>query len=172
MSEVNYEALTRPFPKEAIKQRKGNGGIYLNYVETHTVIRRLIEATGNNFNFRVLSIDQTSDLVTSTVELELPGMGKRQQCGSARIAGNAEDCVKASISDGLKKAASLLMPALLELYGPDYEAEKPKTVPEARPVQAPRQPTAWNGNNGNGHREPVGATSGRRVGFRPIQQGD
>lgn len=167
MGEVNYEALTRPFPKEAIKQRKGNGGIYLNYVETHTVIRRLIEATGNQFNFRVLAIDQTPDLVMATVELEIGG-SKRQHVGTARVAGNPDDCVKASISDACKKASTLFGIGL-ELYGVDYEAERPQATPTTRPVQTPRQSVS---GNGNGHREPVGATSGRRVGFRPIQQGN
>jgi hypothetical protein len=171
MSEVNHEAFSRSFPKESIKQRRGNGGVMLNYVETHTVIRRLIEATGNNFNFRVLSIDQTSDLVTATVELEIPSLGKRQHCGTARVVGgNNEDTIKCAISDSLKKVASLFMPSLLALYGPDYEAERPQASPTTRPVQAPRQYAGGNGNNGNGHREPVGATNGRRVGFRPIQQ--
>ena len=170
MSEVNYEALSRPFPREAIKQRRGNGGQSLSYVETHTVIRRLIEATGNKFDFRVLQIDQTADLVMATVELEIPGLGKRQHVGVHRIKGTTDDdAVKSSISDGVKKAFSLFSSGYLNLWGPDHEAEQPQATPATRPVQAPRQSI---GGNGNGHREPVGTTSGRRVGFRPIQQGE
>lgn len=171
MSEVNYELLGKPFPKESIKQRRGQGGQSLSYVETHTVIRRLIEATGNNFNFKVLNIEQTPDLVMATVELEIPGLGKRQHVGVHRIRGATDDdAVKSSISDSIKKVFSLFSSGYLALWGPDYEAEQPQTTPAARPVQAPRQYTGGNGNNGNGHREPVGATNGRRVGFRPIQQ--
>lgn len=135
MSEVNHGILARPFPKEAIKQRKGNGGIYLNYVETHTVIRRLIEATGNCFDFRVLNIDQKDGLVIATVELHIPGLGTRQHCGTARVVGgNDEDTVKCAISDAVKKVASLAMPSLLALYGPDYEAEQPQPAAQARPA--------------------------------------
>lgn len=169
MSEVNYEALTRPFPREAIKQRKGASGKMLSYVEAHSVIRRLVEATSNNFQFRVLAVDIQDNLVLATVELEIAG-NKRQHVGTQRMnGGNNDDAVKAAISDAIKKCATLWGVGL-ELYGPDYEAEQPQAVPTTRPVQALRQSTAGNGNNGNGHREPVGATNGRRVGFRPIQQ--
>lgn len=160
MNEVNYDILTRPFPKEAIKQRKGNGGIYLNYVETHTVIRRLIEATGNNFNFKVLSIDQTPELVMATVELEIGG-SKRQHVGTARVAGNPDDCVKSAISDSLKKA-STLFGISLELYGTDYEAERVQTAPPARPAQTQPQVRTASG-------APVNravAMAGSRGGFR------
>ena len=145
MSDVNYEALNKPFPKEAIKRRKGNGGIFLDYVETHTVIRRLIEATGNNFDFRVLHIDQTDDVVMATVELDIPGLGKRQHVGTARVAGNPDDCVKAAISDSIKKCFSLFSIGYLGLWGPDYEAERPQVAPIAQPTQPQPQVRTANG---------------------------
>lgn len=169
MNEVSNEVLTRAFPREAIKQRRGASGKALSYVEAHSVIRRLIEATGNNFAFRVLSIDIQDTLVMATVELELPGLGKRQHVGTQRMnGGNNDDAVKAAISDGLKKSSTLFGVGL-ELYGPDYEADQPQQAPASRPVQSRPQPSS---NNGNGHRELVGATNSRRVGFRPIQQGE
>lgn len=129
-----------------------------------------MEATGNSFNFKVLGIDIQDNLVLATVELEIAG-NKRQHVGTQRMnGGNNDDAVKAAISDAVKKCATLWEVGL-ELYGPDYEAET-QTTPTTRPVQAPRQYDGGSGNNGNGHREAVGATSGRRVGFRPIQQGD
>ena len=76
MSEVNYDILTRPFPASAIKQRRGNGNVMLSYLETHSVIRRLLEAD-KAFNFRVLGIDMKDNLVMATVELEV-GSSKRQ----------------------------------------------------------------------------------------------
>lgn len=169
MSEVSYEALTRPFPREAIKQRKGASGKMLSYVEAHSVIRRLVEATSNNFQFRVLAVDIQDNLVLATVELEIAG-NKRQHVGTQRMnGGNNDDAVKAAISDAIKKCATLWGVGL-ELYGPDYEAEQPQATPTTRPVQTPRTSVGGNGNNGNRHREPVGVTSSRRVGFRPIQQ--
>lgn len=135
MSEVNYEILTRPFPREAIKQRKGSGGMVLSYLEAHAVIRRLVEATGNNYGFRVLAVDVQDALVTATVELEIAG-SKRQQVGSQRMnGGNNDDAIKAAISDGLKKAATLFGVGL-ELYGPDYEAEPQHSALTTRPAQA------------------------------------
>lgn len=139
MKEINYEILTRPFPREAIKQRKGANNKMLCYVETHSVIRRLIEATGNDFNFRVTGIETQDTLVQATVELELGGC-KRQHVGTQRInGGNNDDAVKAAISDAIKKCATLFGVGL-ELYGPDYEAVATPSVPAARPVQTPVQP--------------------------------
>lgn len=167
MSEVNYEVLTKPFPASAVKQRKGASGKMLSYLEAHSVVRRLIQSTGNNYDFRVLGVDIQDTLVTATVELEIAG-SKRQQVGSQRMnGGNNDDAIKAAISDGLKKAATLFGVGL-ELYGPDYESEKAQPVQSARPVQAQPQPQSQpepNGGNGNGERRPTGA----RVGFRPLQ---
>jgi hypothetical protein len=183
MNEVNFEVLTKPFPKEAIKQRKGANNRTLCYVETHSVIRRLIEATGNDFNFSVIGIETQDSLVQATVELELGGC-KRQHVGTQRInGGNDDDCVKAAISDAIKKCATLFGIGL-ELYGPDYEAAKApevsavKPVQTGRPVQSPAQntrpvqaqpqsnkpvqfPQQQNGGNGNGQNRPV---------FRPIDR--
>lgn len=167
MSEVNYDILTKPFPKEAVKQRKGNGGVYLSYISIQDALRRLIRATGNKFGFKVLAVDIQDGLAMATVELEIDGC-KRQHVGTARVAGNPDDCVKSAISDSIKKCLTL-WGCGLELYGPDYEADQPQQAPASRPVQSrPQSPS----NNGNGHRELVGATNGRRVGFRPIQQGE
>lgn len=153
MSEVNLETLTRPFPKEAIRQRKGANGMVLSYVEAHSIIRRLIESTGNDFGFRVLDINMQDGLVMATVELEIGG-SKRQHVGTQRMnGGNDDDCVKAAISDAIKKCATLFGVAL-ELYGMDYESG-PATAP--RPAQtAP---------DVDGFRRP----SQVRTGFRPLQ---
>ena len=41
---MNREMLEKPFGKEQIKQRKGNFGDMIDYVETHAVIKRLNDA--------------------------------------------------------------------------------------------------------------------------------
>jgi recombination DNA repair RAD52 pathway protein len=41
---MNRELLEKPFGKEQIKQRKGNFGDMIDYVETHSVIQRLNDA--------------------------------------------------------------------------------------------------------------------------------
>lgn len=165
MSEVNYDVLMRPFPQQAIKQRRGANGVALSYVEAHTVIRRLVEATGNEFDFRVLGIDIQDNLVMATVELAI-GNSKRQQVGTVRMnGGNNDDAVKAAISDGLKKAATLFSVGL-ELYGPDYEAQLTQPGPAARPAQTTPVQAKPQGNGGNGN-----GNGQRRAAFSPIQRG-
>jgi len=175
MSEINYDKLTRQFPTSAIKQRKGGNGKTLCYVETHSVLRRLIESTNNNFNFRVLGIEIHGDLVQATVELEIGG-SVRQHVGTQRInGGNNDDAVKAAISDAIKKCATLFGVGL-ELYGPDYEAVATPSVAVAKPVQTPVQTarpvqaqqqtprpvqTPPQQNGGNGQNRPA---------FRPIDR--
>ena len=48
---MNRELLEKPFGKEQIKQRKGNFGDMIDYVETHTVIQRLNDAFEGQWNF-------------------------------------------------------------------------------------------------------------------------
>lgn len=127
-------ALGEPFPATAHKTRSTSGKS-LTYVEGHVVIHRLIDATQNQWDFRVISIDsrevqgrdkqgnpRTDLLMMATVELTIPGLGSRQHIGVQMVSpGSGEDLVKGAITDALKKAATLFGVGL-ELYGPDYEA--------------------------------------------------
>lgn len=130
-------ALMRPFPQEAIKARQGGGNTRLRYVEGHTIIHRLIDATGNRFDLRVLSLDQKGDLLTALVELTIPGLGSRQHIGVQKISERGgEDLTKGAITDALKKAATLFGVGL-ELYGPDYaEADETPAAPPSMPPAA------------------------------------
>ena len=49
---MKKEVLTRPFPPELIRQRQGQGGKMLSYVETHAVIARLNEGC-DAWNFTI-----------------------------------------------------------------------------------------------------------------------
>lgn len=121
------ERLAEHFPPTALKTRSGGGGKQLTYVEGHTVIRRLIDATGNAWNLSVdkidrLEIDASNALMVAHVTLEIPGLGRRSHIGVQAVnARSGEDLVKGAITDALKKAATLFGVGL-ELYGPDYEA--------------------------------------------------
>jgi hypothetical protein len=158
---VDLDRLTAEFPRHAIKQRAAvRGGPALDYVEGHTVIHRLIEATGNCWDFEVRDIstrqigdpDKGMTLVTARVALTIPGLGTREHIGVQSLSERGgEDLVKGAITDALKKAATLFGVGL-HLYGPDYEAGE---------VEAPRngrQPAAVAGSNApaatNGHRIP------------------
>lgn len=129
---VDLDALTKPFPASAIKQRalkKGPNPPMASYVEGHTVIHRLNAATGNNWNFHITRLEREGDLLMATGELEIPGHGVRTGMGVQKIhERGGEDLAKGVITDALKKAATLFGVGL-ELYGPDYddsEAEPPR----------------------------------------------
>lgn len=126
--------LRREFPKEAIKRRAGAGTRWFDYIEGHTIILRLIEATDNQFDVRVMSLNIGDPLVTATVELTIPGLGSRQHIGVQVFKrGSGEDLLKGAITDGLKKCATLFGVAL-DLYGEDYESAR-------EPAEPPNQAT-------------------------------
>lgn len=124
---VDLLRLTQPFPPSALKQRSGGGGKMLTYVEGHTVIHRLNDATDNNWSFSVdkierIEVDQNNALLMAYVTLEIPELGRRSHIGVQGVnARGGEDLVKGAVTDALKKAATLFGVGL-ELYGPDYEA--------------------------------------------------
>jgi hypothetical protein len=158
---VDLELLAKPFSPEAVKTREAPGGRKpLSYVEGHTVIHRLNDATGNCWDFRVLDMSSTvtgkdrngNDIVifTATVELTIPGLGSRQHVGVQAVRqGAGEDLVKGAVTDALKKAATLFGVGL-ELYGADYEGDRVDHQPtptqhNAAPGPAQRVPAASGG---------------------------
>lgn len=147
-----HNALSVPFPPHAIKKRQGGGGKMLDYVETHTVIRRLNEATNFNWDFHIKSSEWRNDLLMVLGELTIPGMGTRSGYGVQKVnERGGEDLVKGAASDALKKCATLFGVAL-DLYGPDLEAGEVDTPaprqqqrPQPTPIsQQPRRPDRLN----------------------------
>lgn len=137
---VDLDKLTRPFPREAIKQRLVQGKQF-DYVEGHVVIHRLNDATENVWSMEVKSIStiQINDdwkQVTAHVALTIPGLGTREHIGIQDVHVKGPDLVKGAITDALKKAATLFGVGL-ELYGPDYEAGE---VPQQAPAPRPQNP--------------------------------
>ena len=142
---ADLEKLTAPFPITAIKQRAG-GNRMLSYVEGHSVIHRLNDATGNVWDMTVRSITSqqfgNNTLMIAHVALTLPGHGTREGLGVQMVhERGGEDLVKGAITDGLKKAATLFGVGL-ELYGPDYEAGEVAAQQNTRVAQqqAPPRP--------------------------------
>jgi hypothetical protein len=116
------DALGKPFPKEAVKQRPGGGSKMLDYIDGTAIIRRLNDATGNNWSFHLTRLEWHADLLMATGELTIPGMGTRTGIGVQKVSERGgEDLVKGASTDALKKAATLFGVAL-ELYGPDIES--------------------------------------------------
>lgn len=156
---IDKDRLTDPFPRSAIKQRQAGGGRMLDYVEGHTVIHRLNDATDNCWDMEVKDITSKdvggSTLMIARVALTIPSLGTREALGVQLVHERAgEDLVKGCLTDALKKAATLFGVGL-ELYGPDYEAGE--VAAQARPAPA--------GNGGRVQRMPP--TPAPRLGANP-----
>jgi len=122
---MNRELLEKPFEKEQIKQRKGNFGDTIDYVEAHAVIQRLNDAFEGQWSFEVLSQENNGSQVMVLGKLTADGVSKTQ-FGCSSITTNSKtgeivslgDDWKAATSDALKKSASLFGIGL-HLYGAD-----------------------------------------------------
>ena len=122
---MNRELLEKPFEKEQIKQRKGNFGDTIDYVEAHAVIQRLNDAFEGQWSFEVLSQENNGSQVMVLGKLTAEGVSKTQ-FGCSSITTNSKtgevvslgDDWKAATSDALKKSASLYGVGL-HLYGAD-----------------------------------------------------
>ncbi len=141
---MKKEILTRPFPPELVKQRQGQGGKLLSYVETHAVIARLNEGC-DHWSFEIVEHQILDEEVIVIGKLTADGVTKMAFGGSAitrdregRPVSLADDA-KASASDCLKKAASLLGVAL-ELYGAG-------SGDTSGPAQAPRSASPFTPND-------------------------
>lgn len=142
------EVLRRPFAPEQVKQRQGQGGKTLSYVETHTVIARLNEGL-DAWSFEIVRHEVLDDEVVVVGKLTADGIIKMSFGGSPLTRDRDGRCVsiaddlKSAGSDALKKAASLLGVAL-ELYGGGTAAERtpqrgrPNEVEERRPAETTR----------------------------------
>ena len=134
MSTINLDVLTRPFPKDQIRQREGRHGKMLDYVEAHAVIARLNEAFAGEWSFRIKTYWKEDEEVVVMGVLTAGGQDK-QQFGSSsltRARGSGSpvsigDDLKAAASEALKKCATAFGVAL-ELYGgrdPGRQEEPP-----------------------------------------------
>ena len=145
---MNREILEKPFGPEQIKQREGNFGKMLDYIEGHTVIQRL------------------NDEVIVQGELKAGNVVKTQ-FGSSRITRAREtgdiislaDDLKAAATDALKKSATLLGVGLHL-----YRNERPQggnrngdSLPNSGNRNGGHNSNPYRGNNngnGNGNSRP------------------
>jgi hypothetical protein len=109
------ELLERPFAPEQIKQRQGNFGQMLDYVEGHEIIQRLNDTFDADWSFTITLQEIKDNEVVVLGRLSTEGIIK-EQFGSAKITKNTEtnavisigDDLKAAATDALKKCATLL----------------------------------------------------------------
>jgi hypothetical protein len=151
---MNRQILEKPFDQNQIKQREGNFGKMLDYIEGHAVIQRLNDAFDADWSFNVVRHDilKETDEVVVLGELKA-GSVVKTQFRSSRITRASEsgeivslaDDLKAAATDALKKAATLLGVGL-HLYRND--------PPQTGNREPARQDNGFkhksNGNGGNG----------------------
>jgi len=137
---LNRRLLEKPFEPQQIKQRKGNFGDMLDYIEGHAVIKRLNEAFGGDWSFEVASHQVFDEEVLVVGKLKAAGIIK-MQFGSSKVTRNSHDGslvslgddLKAAATDALKKAATLLGVGL-HLYGQKRPAGRPQEE-QSRPSE-------------------------------------
>ena len=157
---MNRELLEKPFGQEQIKQREGNFGKMLDYVEAHSVIQRLNDAFDAEWSFSILKHEILSDTDEMIVLGQLNARGiVKSQFGSSRITRSRQsgemvslaDDLKAAATDALKKCATLLGVGL-HLYGGNGQ-QKGKSFAAGGNGNRPHRPSNGNGDgNGNGNR--------------------
>ena len=114
---MNRELLEKEFESSQIKQREGNFGKKLDYIEGHCVIARLNAAFESEWSFSILEhriLEQTDEVLV--VGQLRAGNVVKTQFGSSRITRAREsgepmslaDDYKAAATDAIKKCASLL----------------------------------------------------------------
>jgi hypothetical protein len=156
---MNREILEQPFAPEQIKQREGNFGKKLDYIEGHAVIQPLNDAFDADWSFTITRHEILKETDEVIVIGQLNGGGiVKSQFGSSRITRAREtgeiislaDDLKAAATDALKKAATLLGVGL-HLYRND------RTQAGHRQTGAQRNNGYRNnGGNGNGNNRSAG----------------
>jgi hypothetical protein len=145
---MKREALTKPFRHDQIRERPGQNGKPVRYVDVTAVIERLNEAC-DAWSFEVLNHEVKDGEVIVLGKLTADGVVKTAFGGSAvtvdrqGVVVSIADDLKAASSDALKKSASMLGVGL-ELYGgssrPDREASPKDGAADARRVEPRREP--------------------------------
>lgn len=145
-------ALLEPFLPNAIQTHPYKGW---KYVAAPTVIRRLINATGNMFDWTIKNVEYKQygktelkedgsggherTLIIVRGELTIYGLGTRSGVGVQVVTSETggEDLWKGADADAFKNAAKNFGVAL-DLYGPDYEAgeidvDQPRFAQQSQP---------------------------------------
>jgi len=153
---MNRELLETPFPPEQVRQRQGNFGNTLDYVEAHAVIQRLNDALDSAWSFEILEHHVMKEINEVLVlgKLSTNGISKCQ-FGSSSITRTKQggevislaDDLKAAATDSLKKCASMLGVGL-HLYGGkhngdnDQERSRKNVTPIRRDQDTPNRISA------------------------------
>lgn len=143
------DALTKPFPREAIKELKGRP-----YVSGTTVIYRLNEATNYDWEFEITGHElvggadsqgnKPAQVVYGRMRIPIISQGWRADLGTQALENMPDDheAYKGAATDCLKRCARQFGVGL-HLWGPDIEAGEigNRPAPQQRQQQAPVQRT-------------------------------
>lgn len=133
---MNRVSLEEPFSPQQIKQRVGNFGQTLDYIEGHAVIQRLNDAFEGKWSFHVKSHEILETEVVVLGELLAEGIVK-MQFGSSAItrAKNSGEII--SLADDLKSAATDSMKKCATMFGVGlhvYSGHSPTQKPVIKPT--------------------------------------
>jgi hypothetical protein len=165
---MNRELLEKPFEGNQIKQREGNFGKTLDYIEGHAVIARLNDAFDANWSFEIIDREILNETGEVLVQGKLSTNGViKTQFGSSRITKAREsgemvslaDDLKAAATDALKKAATLLGVGL-HLYAGAKQSNHNYNPPKQQNTHTPNE-RGGNGGNGSGNHDPGNNGNGR-----------
>jgi hypothetical protein len=158
---MKREILEKPFDPAQIKQRVGTYGNVLDYVEGHTVIRRLNDAFDGAWCFEILQhriLEETDEVLVlgkltagDVVKCQFGSSKITRAEGTKEIISLADD-LKAAGTDSLKKCATMLGVGLY-LYNGDKSLHAPKGetgTPKFNPPQTPETKGGDGGKPGNG----------------------
>ena len=101
---MNRELLEKPFAPDQIRQRKGRNGV-LDYVEGHSVIRRLNEALEGAWSFEIVHHEIREEEVLVIGRLTAENVVK-MAFGGSQVTRERESGALISISDDLKAAST------------------------------------------------------------------
>lgn len=161
---MKRDILEKPFDPAQIKQRVGTYGNVLDYIEGHTVIKRLNDAFEGAWCFEILShkvLEETDEVLV--LGKLTAGDVVKCQFGSSKITRAKDtkeiislaDDLKAAGTDCLKKCATMLGVGLY-LYNGDKSLHAPKGGSDTPKSEPPKTPETKGGdgnkpgNGGNG----------------------
>lgn len=139
------KALAKPFPREKIQQKRGQGGRMMSYISHGLITERLNEADPDWVS-EVIEVFTYTDaqgvLHCAGVTLSLTVGGiTRQEAGGPQRPTIFADEIKNALSDALKRAA-MRFGVALEMWEEliDAEYDEDVTLAEQEPVQRHAQP--------------------------------
>jgi len=113
---MNRQLLEQAFSADQIKQREGDSGRAIDYIEGHSVIQRLNDAFESAWSFEIISHEIHQEEVVVIGKLTAGTLAK-SQFGSSRITRNRDTKEIVSLADDLKAAATDALKKCATLFG-------------------------------------------------------